>query len=268
VGAAASRLLIVSFVFASTATLGAAELTDAATLAFAEYAAKIRQAFVARVAQPVNPTDAVLPGDRPMVRPGGGDGILDAPDSLIHHWFAALVIPGVTLDQVLQVSRDYKAYPQIFRPIVRANVLSESDDMVRIQLRMRESAGGMTATLDVRSNVRYDRPDARHAYSISNSEEIREVEDAGRSTEHQLPAGRDSGYLWRAGALTRFVEIDAGVYMEMETIGLSRPFPRMLGWVIEPIARRIGRRSVETSVQEFRAAVLSRVGKQRVGSRQ
>jgi hypothetical protein len=258
VSGAAGRLLIVSFVFASTTALTAAELTDAAIGAFADYAARARQAFLARVSQPVNATNGALPRDRPIVRPGGGDGILNAPDSLIHHWVAAMIIPGVTLDQVLGVSRRYSEYPKIFRPIVRANVLSESDDMARIQLRMRESAGGMTATLDVRSNVVYERPDARHAYSISNSEEIREVKEAGRPSEHQLPVGRDSGYLWRASALTRFVEIDGGVYMEMETIGLSRPFPPMLGWVIEPIARRIGRRSVETSVQEFRAAVLER----------
>ena len=66
------------------------------------------------------------------------------------------------------------------------------------------------------------------------------------------------GYLWRAAALTRFVEEEGGVYMEMETIGLSRPFPLMMGWMIEPIARRIGRRSVERSVEEFRQAVLKR----------
>jgi hypothetical protein len=46
--------------------------------------------------------------------------------------------------------------------------------------------------------------------------------------------------------------------MEMETIGLSRPFPPLLGWIIEPIARHIGRASVEESVQEFRRAVLMR----------
>jgi len=39
---------------------------------------------------------------------------------------------------------------------------------------------------------------------------------------------------------------------------LSRPFPTMMGWMIEPIARRIGRRSVERSVEEFRQAVLKR----------
>jgi hypothetical protein len=29
----------------------------------------------------------------------------------------------------------------------------------------------------------------------------------------------------------------------------------MLGWVIEPIARRLGRKSVETSLREFRDAL-------------
>ncbi len=84
------------------------------------------------------------------------------------------------------------------------------------------------------------------------------MKDAGRPSERRLPEGRDSGYLWRAGTFTLFVEGDDGVYMEMETVGLSRRFPPLLGWLIEPIARRVGRRSVERSVQEFRRAVLRR----------
>jgi hypothetical protein len=116
----------------------------------------------------------------------------------------------------------------------------------------------LSATLDVTSTIRYERLDASRAYDVSMSTEILEVKNAGRPNEQHLPAGRDSGYLWRAAALTRFVEADGGVYMEMETIGLSRPYPPMLGWLIEPIARRIGRRSVEDSVAEFRAAVRAR----------
>jgi len=173
------------------------------------------------------------------------------------------MIPGVTLDQVVAVSRAYHDYPTIFHPIVSAVVLSDDCGSLNVQFRMRESAAGMSATLDVTSRVMYGRPDARHAYVISSADEIHEVKDAGRSTERHLPAGRDSGYLWRAGALTRFVEEGNAVYMEMETIGLSRPFPTMLGWMIEPIARRIGRRSVEQSVEEFRQAVVMRYAKRR-----
>ena len=73
-----------------------------------------------------------------------------------------------------------------------------------------------------------------------------------------MPPGQDRGYLWRGATFTRFVEADGGVYMQMETIGLSRAFPPLLGWAIEPIARRVGRGSVENSVQEFRRAVLMR----------
>jgi hypothetical protein len=123
---------------------------------------------------------------------------------------------------------------------------------------MRQSVGGLTSTIDVWPNVRYNRPNATHAAVVSTIETIREVQDAGRPTEHYALAGHENGYLWRAATLTRFVEADGGVYMEMETIGLSRSFPPLLGWVIEPIARRIGRGSVENSVQEFRQAVLTR----------
>lgn len=84
-----------------------------------------------------------------------------------------------------------------------------------------------------------------------------EIKNAGRVDERHLPAGQDSGYLWRAHAFSYVVEHDDGVYVEMETIGLSRRFPPFLAWVIEPIARRLGRRSVEASLEEFRQAVRS-----------
>ena len=137
-------------------------------------------------------------------------------------------------------------------------MLSEDGDSLRVQFRMKASAGGISSTVDMWSNIRYGRIDPTHAYVLSSADTIREVKDAGRSTERYVEAGRESGYLWRGATFTRFVEADAGVYMEMETIGLSRTFPPLLGWVIEPIARRIGRGSVENSVQEFRRAVLAR----------
>jgi hypothetical protein len=250
----------------AVSTTLAAELTVAASQAYAAYVTKARQSFLDRVNRGIGESDVerqALRQGRTIVRPGGGDGILSAPGSLIHHWFAATMIPGVTLDQVVAVSRAYQDYPTIFHPIVSAVVLSREGESLNVRFRMRESAAGMSATLDVTSHVAYARPDARHAYVISSADEIREVQDAGRSTERHLPAGRDSGYLWRAGALTRFVEEANAVYMEMETIGLSRPFPTMLGWMIEPIARRIGRRSVEQSVEEFRQAVVMRYEKGR-----
>jgi hypothetical protein len=256
------RLLLASIILGVSApTLSAAVLTDAAARAYAEYIDRARRSFLDRVNQPVGGGDsdrAALQREETTVRPGGGDGIQELPDSLLHHWRGAVFIPRTTLNQSLSVSRGYSDYPTIFHPVVAAKVLSDQGDALRVQFRMRQSAGGITGTVDMWSNIQYGRPDPTHAYVISIADTIREVKDAGRSTERYVPPGQDRGYLWRAATFTRFVEADGGVYMEMDTIGLSRRFPPLLGWMIEPIARRIGRGSVENSIQEFRRAVLAR----------
>jgi hypothetical protein len=84
------------------------------------------------------------------------------------------------------------------------------------------------------------------------------LRDAGTAKERKLLPGHDSGYLWGAAAFTHMVEDNGGVFVEMETIGLSRDFPRLLSWIIEPVARRVGRSSVERSLQEFSKAVRAR----------
>jgi len=256
------RLLLATIILGISApTLAAAVLTDAAAKAYAEYVDRARRSFLERVNQPVGAGDserAALHREEMTVRPGGGDGIQELPDSLLHHWRGAVFIPRITLQESLSVSRAYPDYPTIFHPVIAAKVLSEEGDALRVQFRMRQSAGGITGTLDMWSNIQYGRLDPTHASVISMTDTIREVKDAGRSTERYVPQGQDRGYLWRGATFTRFVEADGGVYMEMETIGLSRRFPALLGWAIEPIARRIGRGSVENSMQEFRRAVLAR----------
>jgi len=131
----------------------------------------------------------------------------------------------------------------------------EGGDTYRTYMRIREGEAGITAVLDVRSTVRYGRVTPGRVYAISAATEIREVRNAGQRDEQALTPGRDSGYLWRASTFSYFEQRREGVYLEMETLGLSRGFPPLLGWIIEPIARRLGRRSVERSLDEFRAAV-------------
>jgi hypothetical protein len=182
------------------AALGA-ELTDAASRAYAAYVNKARQSFLDRTgrAPALSVADrAALRQGSITVRPGGGDGILGAPESLIHHWFAAALIPGVSLDQVVSVSRAYRDYPTIFHPIVSATIVSDEGDSMRIVFRMKESAAGMSATLDMASRVAYSRPDARHAYVISNSDEIHEI----RTPENPpSSAFRSAGTAATSGAL-------------------------------------------------------------------
>jgi hypothetical protein len=169
-------------------------------------------------------------------------------------------VRGATLQQVAGVARDYPSYSKVYTNVVSARVLSEQGDRYRVLIRLKEGEAGINAVLDVRSAVDYRMQADGSTTAISKSEEIREVENAGRPNESRLPAGRDSGYLWRAHTFTQFIPERDGVVVVMETLGLSRRFPRGLGWLIEPIARRLGRKSVEGSLNEFLTAIRRSAG--------
>lgn len=252
------RFATVLAVVCLTITLRAAEPEERTRQAYQAYAARIRQTFIQ---QGAGRTDAArvnrLRTGAIIAGAGGGDGIVDVPGGLIHHWAGAVFLPGATLDAALRLSQRYSDYPSIYESVVGARVLGRDGDTHRLLLRFREGGAGITAVLDVWSTVRYVRVDGRHVYSLSDTTEIREVAEAGRPGERLLPPGEDRGYLWRGSTFTRYIAYDDGVVVELETLGLSRGFPPMLGWVIEPIARRIGRKSAEGSLREFRDAMAA-----------
>ncbi len=133
-----------------------------------------------------------------LARPAKGDGIDGVPDGLVHHWIGTTFIAGVKLEGALRVSYRYDDYRRIYEPIIASRILRHDVSMYEILLRIRETAGGMTAVLDVMSRVEYFFPTGNSAYSISTSEDIREIKEPGGPREERLPAGHDSGYLWRA----------------------------------------------------------------------
>ena len=243
---------------ASVPLAAAAELTSRTILAYDTYLKQAQDAFLARVTKDhgAAPTGDGVPHARPVQE----DGIISVPGGLIHHWVGAAFIPRATLQRTLDVSQAYGAYSTIYQEVIGSKLVGREDDVYRVLIRIKESEAGIGAVLDIHSTVRYVRPTDRLAYSISTADQIREVTNAGQANERLLPAGGDSGYLWRASSFTIFAERNSGVYVETETIGLSRTFPPLLGWFIEPIARRLGRKSVERSLEEFIAAVRKQDG--------
>jgi hypothetical protein len=263
-GVRAAAITIACAAFVSTAIATAADLQDDTGRAYDRYAEQATRAFLLRIrvvrssvdvtsSRSSAPADGVV-----MARPAREDGIMSVPGGLVHHWAGSTFIAGVTLKDALDVSSRYNDYPAVYKPIVASTLISHDGNSYRVLMRIKESAGGLSAVLDVTSRVQYFHPDSRSVYSISNSEEIRELRDPGTAKERKLAPGHDSGYLWRAAAFTHMVERADGVFVEMETIGLTRRFPTLLSWIIEPVARRLGRGSVERSLQEFSRAVRTR----------
>ena len=191
---------------------------------------------------------------RIIVEPASEDGILDVPGGLIHHWTGAGFLEGVGLEDALRIVQAYGDYPRIHPPIVQAELIERTGDTARVFIRLRKSTRFVTAVFDVWWNIRYYYPGDDRAYSRSNVERIVQVMNAGRSDEHQLAEGTGGGYLWAANTFSRFLERDGGTYIEFQTLALSRGFPRLLGWIAEPIARRVGAGSVADTLSELRDA--------------
>lgn len=248
---------------ALAAIAAAADLLENTGRAYDGYAEQATRVFLERVRSGASafdgsPSTRIPRDDELRVQPADEDGILAVPGGLVHHWLASTFIAGVTLQNALDVSYGYDEYHAVYTPVIASRLLGHEGNSYRALLRIRGSGGGLSAVLDVTSRVRFFYPDSRSAYSLATSEEIRELRNPGASNERSLPPGHDSGYLWRAATFTYLVERDGGVWVQTEALGLSRAFPPLLRWIIEPVARRLGRSSMERSLQEFSKAVRAR----------
>jgi hypothetical protein len=193
-----------------------------------------------------------------VVAAGGQHCPKRVPSGLIHDWVGAAFIPGADLDDVLGVVRDYARYKEWFQPAVadsRFIALSEGKDGFSMVLVNKSFFKRMA--LDTDHEASFVRIDSRRAYGISRSTRIQEINDYGSSDQHLLPEGEGTGMIWRLMSITRYLERDGGVYIELQAIGLSRDIPASLRWMVEPIVRSVSRTSLSTSLRQTVNATLS-----------
>jgi hypothetical protein len=176
---------------------------------------------------------------------------------LIHHWIGAVFLPGTRLDNVLSVVRDYGRYKDFYAPnVVESVLLRQTDTEDTFSLRMLNKAVVAKFALDTEFQDTYTRIDENKFYSTSYSTRVREVENFGLADEHEGPANRGRGLIWRLYSISRFEQRDGGVYVELEAIALSRDIPGALRWLVDPIVRRTSRSSMIVSLQKTEGAVL------------
>ena len=118
----------------------------------------------------------------------------------------------------------------------------------------------ITTVLYTEHEVHYQMMDATHAWSRSHTTRIQEVDNPGKPDEHLEPEGHGNGFLWRMNTYWRFEEKDGGVYVESESISLTRDIPEGLGWMIGPFVSSIPRESLTFTLVTTRSAVMERIG--------
>ena len=63
----------------------------------------------------------------------------------------------------------------------------------------------------------------------------------GSTNEYERRDPDSHGYLWRFNNYWRIEEKDGGVYVQNESVTLSRTFPEVLAWLINPLIKNIPR---------------------------
>ena len=241
----------------------AAELDPQTTAAFERHMAAVARAFAERadsetfLANGDAESLARMRRGEILLAAATGDGITSVPKGLIHHWRAAAFIPDVTLERLLAIVQNYAAYTDAYDWLIASQLVAQEGDRYRAFFRVKQSAGVVTGVVDMLMVTDYRRIAPDRVVAVATADCVRQVERAGERGEHRLQVGTGSGFVWRAEALSKYMQRDGGVYVELDAIGLSRGYPSLLGWIIEPIARRLGRESAAGSLNRLRTVATA-----------
>jgi hypothetical protein len=182
---------------------------------------------------------------------------MDAPEAIIHHWLGAVFVPSANLPQTLALVQDYNHHQDIYKPeVVGSRLIGHTGNDFQIYYRLRKKKV-ITVTLNTYHDVHYFPVDSTRWYSRSYSTRIAEVANADTPNEREKPVGHDGGFLWRINSYWKFEEKDGGVYVECESISLTRDIPTGLGWLITPFVTSIPKESLEMTMGSTRAALAA-----------
>jgi hypothetical protein len=164
----------------------------------------------------------------------------DLPGSMLHHWRATAFAPGATAEAFDRLMRDFSAWPRIYAPeVLHSRVIAQQGDSYQMVMRVRQHHV-MTVVMDTTYDVAFGQLDAKHRFSASRSTQISEINSSGRA----LSAADEHGYLWRQNTYWSCVERDGGLYLQIESVSLTRSIPTGLAWAIGPFVESVPRESL------------------------
>lgn len=164
---------------------------------------------------------------------------IEIPDGMIHHWVAVIFVPGRTLSEARAVLENYGSNQDIYKPEVRrSQLLERNGDDFKVYLQFYEKSI-VTAVFNTQIDVHYEELDSTRFQSASRSTRVAEVENVGKKNERELPVGHDRGFLWRLNSYWRVEERDGGLYLQNESIALTRRVPAIMAWIVNPLLQSI-----------------------------
>ena len=134
---------------------------------------------------------------------------IDIPKGMVHHWVGTVRIPDVTLDETLDLVRDYERYAEVYTPNVRRSALLDQDGTrygSSLPLYMKKV---VSVVLNTEYDVEFQRLDGQRAWVPSYATRIVELADPDTPNEREKPVGNDCGFLFRLNTYCSFEQREA-----------------------------------------------------------
>jgi len=164
--------------------------------------------------------------------------------ALLHHWRGTTFVAGAKAADFERLLKNFNAYPEHFSPeVLQAKVLAQNGDHFHVLIRVRQHHV-ITVVMDTTYDVSFQQLDAQRGYSISKSIRISEIDNSGSINERVLNSNEEHGFLWRLNTYWSYEERDGGLYIQIESISLTRSIPTGLGWVVRPFVESVPRESM------------------------
>lgn len=155
---------------------------------------------------------------------------ISVPGGTIHEWRGSVVIPGVTVAQLVH-ALETPGLPPPADDILDARVLGHNGDTLHLYLKLARTAI-ITVRYDTEHDVTFVRRSTQFATSRSVSTSIRE------------DGGSDRGFLWRLNSYWRYRQQGDSVQVDVLSVSLSRSVPSLVRPIAAPVIDRVARDSM------------------------
>ncbi len=223
------------------------------SIAFNTSAARVEARLQAQHASPA--TFLADPGDEARLRAGELRieplrTAANLPGAMLHHWRGTAFAPGAHAEDFERLMKNVSAYPRHFRPqVTDARLLAAQGDHLVMKLRVRQQHV-LTVVLDTTYDVTFGRLDPLRGYSFSRSTQVSEIDAPGTPAERVLAPGREHGFLWRLNTYWSYEERSGGLFLQVESVSLTRSIPPGLAWAVQPFVAGVPRDSLEFTLRQ------------------
>jgi len=256
--------ILILLLFVDAAASALAQPQPAAVLSFNAYIAALESRLARQHGAQSGFIATLDSGSQIAMRLRSGESIVEKltpssgaefPGAMLHHWRGTAFVAGAKATDFERLMRDFSAYPQIYSPqVMQARVLAQQNDRLQASMRVRQHHV-ITVVMDTTYDITFARLDAQHGYSISRSTRISEIGSPGTGQEHVLDSGHEHGFLWRLNTYWSYEERNGGLYMQIESVSLTRSIPLGLGWAVGPFVESVPRESLEFTLSSTRRAL-------------